>query len=135
LRSILHTNYILMRILLVILILFLGSTGLNAQSAGWASTGTEAISPAGNELNGALDVRVFPNPVYDKRVNIELSDQSIQELRITNIAGTVIFSRRFQVPVTKHQIVLENVPSGVYLLRVISDGNQSRTTKLMIRNQ
>jgi hypothetical protein len=124
-----------MKILLLILILFLGFSTIDAQTSGWQSTGAEALAPAGNEINSMLEVRIFPNPVTDKRVNIELADQSIQEIRITNIAGSVVYSKRFLAQVTKHQIVLENVPNGVYLMRVISDGNLSRTSKLMVRNQ
>jgi hypothetical protein len=124
-----------MKYLLLILILFLGFNSLDAQTSGWQSTGTEDMAPTGNDLNGIFEVRIFPNPVTDKRVNIELAGQSIQELRITNIAGSVIFSKRFTSQVSKHQIVLENVPNGVYLIRVISDNNLSKTSKLMVRNQ
>jgi hypothetical protein len=124
-----------MKILLFIFIFLLGLTGLSAQDSGWQTAGSNAWQPAINETSGALDVKVFPNPVSDKRVNVELSDQSIHELRITNIAGSVIFSKRFQMPVARYQVFLADVPNGVYLLRVTSDGNQTRTTKLMIRNQ
>ncbi len=124
-----------MKILLIIFISFLGISGLSAQDSSWQAAGNNAWQPAINETSVALDVKVFPNPVSDKRVNVELSDQSIQELRITNIAGSVIFSKRFQMPVDRYQVFLADVPNGVYLLRVTSDGNQTRTTKLMIRNQ
>jgi hypothetical protein len=85
--------------------------------------------------NPVMEVRIFPNPVHDQRVNIEMTDPAIHELRITNIAGSVVYLKKFQSPVQKFQIVLENVPSGIYLLRITSDGNLTRTTKLMIRNQ
>lgn len=124
-----------MKVFVFILVLFLGSLVGSAQNTGWNQPGIDLQGSAGIEINNMPEVRVFPNPVFDKRVNVELTDQAIQELRITNIAGSVIYTKRFQAPVTKHQIVLENVPSGVYLLRVISDGNLTRTTKLMIRNQ
>ncbi|MFZ5431369.1 MAG: T9SS type A sorting domain-containing protein [Bacteroidota bacterium] len=124
-----------MRILFVIWILFIGANRIDAQNTGLNGSGAEFALTAGNDLNSMLDVRVYPNPVTDRRLNIELTDQSIQELRISNIAGSVVYSKKFQVPVTKHQVTLDNVPSGVYLLRVISDGNLTRTTKLMIRNQ
>jgi hypothetical protein len=123
-----------MRILFAILILFLGTSRIDAQNSGLIGSGAESSLSAGNEINSMLDVRVYPNPVTDKRVFVELTDQAIQELRISNIAGSVVYSKKFQVPVTKHQITVDNIPSGVYLLRVISDGNLTRTTKLMIRN-
>jgi len=124
-----------MKILLLILLSFLGLTGLNAQTSGWQSAGSNLLLPAINENSSALEIKVFPNPVSDKRVNVELFSQSIQELRITNIAGSVIFNKRFQTSVTRYQVFLGDIPNGVYLLRVTSDGNLTRTTKLMIRNQ
>jgi len=124
-----------MKILLLIFISILGLTGLNAQTSGWPSAGGNALLPVMSEASNALDVKVFPNPVPNKRVNVELSDQSMQELRITNIAGSVIFSKRFPIPVARYQVFLGDLPNGVYLLRVTSDGNLTRTTKLMIRNQ
>ncbi len=124
-----------MKILLLIFISILGLTGLSAQNSSWQASGNNAWQPAPIETSSALDVKVFPNPVSDKRINVELSNQAIQELRITNIAGSVVFSKKFQMPVGRFQVFLADVPNGVYLLRVTSDGNQARTTKLMIRNQ
>lgn len=123
-----------MRFYLSILFLFISLTGLYAQSAGWNTGGLDASSPVINEGNSSFEVRIYPNPVVDKRLNIELTDQTIQEIRITNIAGVIIISKKFSVPVNRHQVLLDNVPNGVYLLRVTSAGNQARTLKLMIRN-
>ncbi len=123
-----------MKLLFLILLVFWGYSGLDAQTGGWQASGNEVIGTSSSDVIGNQDVKIFPNPVTDKRVNIEVNNQAIQELRITNIAGAVIFAKRFQTPVTKHQIVLENVPNGVYLLRIVSDSNITRTSKLMIRN-
>lgn len=91
--------------------------------------------PAGNDNSNVLDVKVFPNPVNDKRVTVELKDQVIQEIRIVNIAGSVVYLKRFQVPVSRHQVMLENISNGVYMLRITAPNNLTRTTKLMVRNQ
>lgn len=93
------------------------------------------LTPAGNDNSSVLDVRVFPNPVNDKRFTVELKDQVIQEIRIVNIAGSVVYLKRFQVPVSRHQVMLENITNGVYMLRITASNNITRTTKLMVRNQ
>ncbi|HAX95100.1 MAG TPA: hypothetical protein DCY35_01045 [Prolixibacteraceae bacterium] len=126
-----------MRILLLIWVLLVGLTDLSAQNAGW--TGSE--QPA--EINAALiqdvnampGIKVFPNPVTDKWFTVEVSDQNIQEIRLTNIAGTAVYIRKFQGMVNRHRVALENIPSGIYLLRVTTDTNQARTTKLLVKNQ
>jgi hypothetical protein len=128
-------SFRLMKFLLSILFLFISLTGLYAQTAGWNADGFEGLSPAIQEGNNSFEVRIFPNPVVDKRLNIELTDQIIQELRITNIAGVIIFSKKFSAPVNRYQVLLDNVSNGVYLLRITSSGNQTRTLKLMVRNQ
>lgn len=115
----------------------MGLTDLSAQNAGW--TGNE--QPA--EINAALiqdvnaipEIKVFPNPVTDKWFTVEVADQNIQEIRITNIAGTAVYIRKFQGMVNRHRVTLENIPSGIYLLRVTTDTNQARTSKLLVKNQ
>jgi hypothetical protein len=126
-----------MRILLLIWVLAMGLTGVSAQNAAW--TGSEQPS----EINAALiqdvntppGIKVFPNPVTDKWFTVEVSDQNIQEIRITNIAGTAVYIRKFQGMVNRHRVTLENIPSGIYLLRVTTDTNQARTSKLLVKNQ
>lgn len=93
------------------------------------------LTHARNDNSSVLDVRVFPNPVNDKRFTVELKDQVIQEIRIVNIAGSVVYLKRFQVPVSRHQVMLENITNGVYMLRITASNNITRTTKLMVRNQ
>ena len=124
-----------MKFFLSILFLCFGLSGLFAQTAGWSAGDPGTISPAIAEVNNGFEVRIYPNPVIDKLLNIELTDQAIQELRITNIGGVVIFFKKFQIPVNRHQVLMDNVPNGVYLLRVTASGNQVRTLKLMVRGR
>lgn len=121
----------------LILFFVLAVGPLTSQSSGWHSfqPGGVVLMPAGNDNSNVLDVRVFPNPVNDKRVTVELKDQVIQEIRIVNIAGSVVYLKRFQVPVSRHQVMLENISNGVYMLRITAPNNLTRTTKLMVRNQ
>lgn len=126
-----------MKLLYLILLLIFTVGPANAQGSDWRSSqaGGEMLTPAGNDNSSVLDVRVFPNPVNDKRFTVELKDQVIQEIRIVNIAGSVVYLKRFQVPVSRHQVMLENITNGVYMLRITASNNITRTTKLMVRNQ
>jgi len=123
-----------MKYLLLILFLFVGFSRLDAQTSSWQGNSAEVLGQSASEINGFSDVRIFPNPVTDKRVNIEAGTHAIQELRITNIAGVVVYAKRFQAPVARYQVVLENVPNGVYLLRIVTETGSTRTSKLMLRN-
>lgn len=126
-----------MKLLYLILLLIFTVGPANAQGSDWRSSqaGGEMLTHAGNDNSSVLDVRVFPNPVNDKRFTVELKDQVIQEIRIVNIAGSVVYLKRFQVPVSRHQVMLENITNGVYMLRITASNNITRTTKLMVRNQ
>jgi hypothetical protein len=127
----------MIRILLAILFLFAGSSVLYAQNSAWSASGSQNESGYSsiNESNSQLDVRVFPNPVDNKWFTVELSSQNIQEIRITNIAGATVYIRKFQGHVSMYRVNLENVPNGIYLLRVTSDNLLTKTTKLLLRTQ
>ncbi len=126
-----------MRILLLIWVMVLSLTNLSAQNSVW-TTGEQQV-----ETNAALvqdgisltEIKVFPNPVTEKWFTVEVSDQNLQEIRITNIAGSVVFVRKFQGMVNRHRVTLDNIPSGIYLVRVTTDTNQTKTSKLLVKNQ
>ena len=126
-----------MRILLLIWVMVLSLTNLSAQNSVW-TTGEQQV-----EANAALiqdgisltEIKVFPNPVTEKWFTVEVSDQNLQEIRITNIAGSVVFVRKFQGMVNRHRVTIDNIPSGIYLVRVTTDTNQTKTSKLLVKNQ
>jgi len=104
---------------------------LAAQTAGNAKPQTPGTS--GNEQAfSSLEMKVFPNPVQNRRFTLELSNQVLSEIRITNIAGIQVFQKKFTTPVNRYQVLLDQIPDGIYLLRVTSGENLSRTTKLLV---
>ena len=127
-----------MKQFLLILFLAVAVTPLWAQSSGDIRGGgqTGITSPVpGDQPFNQLEVKIFPNPVQDKRFTVETGSHFIREIKLTNIAGIVVFQKKFQMQVQKHQVVLDNIPNGIYLLKITSDGNLSKTSKLLVRNQ
>lgn len=125
-----------MKLLYLILFLVFSGNPVFSQGNGWHMSQSGGEMPATGLIDNSsvLEVKVFPNPVSDRRVTIELKDQIIQEIRIVNIAGSVVYLKRFQVPVSRYEVILEDITNGVYLLRISASNNLSRTTKLMVRN-
>lgn len=114
-----------------LLTFILGLVFFGTLSAQPVYTGKVGGQVAGETIHTALDVKVYPNPVHYKRFTIEVFNQTIQEIRITNIAGNQVFYKKFTAPVTRYQVVLENIPNGIYLLKITSPGS-SKTLKLLV---
>lgn len=88
----------------------------------------------GNESFTSSELKVFPNPVQNRNFTIELSSDKIVEIRISNIAGSLVYRKTLPLPAFKFQVITENIPNGIYLLKVTSVNHFSRTIKLMINN-
>ncbi len=83
----------------------------------------------------SLEINVFPNPVQDKWFTIDLSDKNLKEIRISNIAGIQVYQRKFREPVKQFRMYAGDMPSGIYLLKISSEENLSKTVKLLINNK
>lgn len=92
---------------------------------------------ANGQENGLMpeDFRVFPNPVVNRKFTVEFFRQSITEIRISNIAGQMVFIKKFNFPVQRHEVLTGDFPDGIYLLRMTSDSGSSRTIKLLISTE
>jgi hypothetical protein len=81
------------------------------------------------------DLKVFPNPVQNKWFAIELSNDKIIEIKISNIAGSSIYFKTLPIPAEKYQVFTDNIANGIYLLRITSANHFSKTVKLLISNR
>ena len=104
----------------------------SVQPAGSAGTATHIAVP-GADHN--FEVKIFPNPVTDKRITIELSRHQISEIRLSNITGRVVYIKRLQTPIGRYQILLDDLPSGIYLLRIIANNNQVKTSRVLVQSR
>ena len=90
------------------------------------------ISSSGKTELITEEFKVFPNPVVNKKFIIESFRQPLTEVRISNIAGKMVYHKKFTLPVQRLEVLTENYPDGIYLLRITTGGGASRTIKLLI---
>jgi len=92
--------------------------------------GTTGISGIGSGLTANIHLQVFPNPATDGFINVKIDEQMVGSgtLQILNLTGILMhegtISRRMDV---------SHLPSGMYLLRMISGGQTSVTRFTIIR--
>jgi hypothetical protein len=82
-----------------------------------------------NSIQGP-QVEVMPNPTNGfALVKIRLAATASVQLRLTDLSGKVIYAMEEENAATEiqHQIDLSDLSSGVYLLQVVSEGQQSWT--------
>lgn len=118
-----------MRIFLLILFITISvqvfAQRLQTNSPGWNNQLTE-------ESSISLELRVYPNPSTDGKVTIELNNLEISEVRLTNITGKEVFLKKFQFAENKKEIQLNDIPNGLYIIRVITSNQKQVMKKLMI---
>lgn len=116
-------------ILSFILTLFIGFAAVaqqgNRTTANWNNSfsKTEQNKP---------EVKIYPNPCKDSKVTIELNNQELSEIKITNIAGKQMYLKKLAVPESKKQIQLQNFPDGLYLVQIKTIENKLIAKKLLV---
>ncbi len=124
-----NRNFALMRIFLLISFLIISVLGFSqnpqSNSTGWGNQ-------LSDENNLSLELRVYPNPSTDGKVTIELNNQEITEIRLTNITGKEVFLKKFQFAENKKQIQFNDIPNGLYILRIKTSDQKQVMKKLML---
>lgn len=95
-------------------------------SAAALQDGAAKIDSAQNEL------KIYPNPTETGRVTLEMNTGEIAEIRLINIAGKEVIYKKMDFGTTKHVLSLEQVPSGIYFIRVKSVENKNIVKKLIV---
>ena len=98
---------------------------------------TEFSSVAGSEqaftgVNSRNELRIYPNPAINERVTMELISLEITEIRLINIAGRELVVRTVEPGISKYQLSLEDVPNGIYFVRVKTSDNKVVVRKLVV---
>lgn len=86
-------------------------------------------------LANPVEVKLYPNPVKNQRITIEFNKLEITEVKINNIAGKEVFNQKFDYPENKKTVRLNEVPNGVYLIRIKTSNDQLLVKKLVVANQ
>jgi hypothetical protein len=97
---------------------------------------TNIILSRFNFLNGELgELLIYPNPCTDKlNLRVKVIDQSvsgiqIRSIRIFDITGRIMHSLR-DIYATHHEINLDFLPTGVYIIEVYDEFGQRHFEKL-----
>ena len=85
-----------------------------------------------NPLNTSSELKVYPNPCKLEKVTIESNSYDIFEISITNIAGKQVYLKKFLLPESKIQVALSEMPNGVYLVKIKTEGGKQIVKKLIV---
>jgi hypothetical protein len=87
------------------------------------------VATLGNSVFEKKSFSVYPNPTNNHKINIE-SETTLDEIQVVNTNGQLM--QLIKNPVLNNHIyTLENLPKGVYLLKLVS-GNQSVIKKIIV---
>jgi hypothetical protein len=95
----------------------------------WLQDGSVRVDSTQNEL------RIYPNPAETGKVTLEMNTGEISEVRLINIAGKEVVYRKMDFGTAKYELPLDNVPSGIYFVRVKSIENRSIVKKLVVSSR
>ncbi len=76
-------------------------------------------------------LKVFPNPVVDGTLSID-SDNTIEKIEILSIVGQVVYIQELE-PSNSVRLFLNNIKSGVYLVKVSFVDNTSDTKRIWVK--
>lgn len=83
----------------------------------------------------AIQLKIYPNPCKTGKVTLETGNQLITEIRLINIAGTEVLHKKIEFGSNKHLLKLDNVPSGIYFMRIKTADNKLVAKKLVVSSQ
>ncbi|MEO0732584.1 MAG: T9SS type A sorting domain-containing protein, partial [Bacteroidota bacterium] len=82
------------------------------------------LTNSNDNPSGLAEVTVFPNPVNDDFLNVEVSGMAGPEsmVEVFDLNGRRLLNVRLKAPNGRSRVQLPDAPAGAYVLRVINDG-------------
>jgi hypothetical protein len=81
------------------------------------------------------ELKIYPNPAKSGPVKLELSNGEILEIHIIDIRGKKILVKKPEHAVTISEISLDEVPDGIYIVRVKTKANKLIVKKLIVSSR
>ncbi|MFV0592602.1 MAG: T9SS type A sorting domain-containing protein [Draconibacterium sp.] len=78
------------------------------------------------------ELKIYPNPSKNNKVTVELQSKEISEIHFINITGKEVMKELYDFPVQKSTIQINQLPNGIYILRIITSDKHMLTKKLMV---
>lgn len=117
------------KIILILFVSFFYLSGISQNS--WGNTFSLDNSISEDERT-QLEAKIYPNPCKTQKVTIEFASKEIAEIGITNIAGKEVLVEELQFPSNKKIIQLNEIPNGIYLIRIKTTDNKQVVKKLIV---
>jgi hypothetical protein len=118
------------QVLLIIVILIIQITGYSQEFSGNSSGWNNSIVVESEKSQPEL--KIYPNPCKDKKVTLEFNADLLSEIRLVNIIGKEILIKRLEIPVTRVQLELTDIPNGIYMVQVKTTNERIVVKKLLI---
>ncbi|HNJ60625.1 MAG TPA: T9SS type A sorting domain-containing protein, partial [Chitinophagales bacterium] len=95
---------------------------------------TSTSSPNAIKINKELNFSVYPNPVSNNRLNIQLDKSNIDAVRvqIVDITGRILFNGNIPEHTKVHQLEIANFGKGMYFLQ-LEDKNGLNTVPFLVQ--
>lgn len=113
----------MMKFILVILLFAFSFTAFSQN--GWDNTITDK-----EKIESEL--KLYPNPCKNSKVTVDFQSKEITEIRLSNITGKQVLLKKYNFPTHKTQLLLNDIPNGMYLIQVKTSDNKTLVKKLMV---
>lgn len=82
-----------------------------------------------------FELKIYPNPTETGRITLEMNKGEIAEIRLIDIAGKEVISRKMEFNTPRYLLTLEEVPNGIYFIRVKTSENKVVVKKLVVSSR
>ncbi len=82
-----------------------------------------------------FELKIYPNPTETGRITLEMNTGEISEIRLVNIAGKEILTRKVEFGTPRYQLSLEDIPNGIYFVRVKTTEHKVVVKKLVVSSR
>jgi hypothetical protein len=85
-----------------------------------------------NNLQAAGTVTIQPNPVTNDKFMV-FSSSAITSVEVLSVIGQPVFFRNYATRPSEVTVLLSNVPTGVYFVKIVNSNNQAVIKKIIIQ--
>jgi hypothetical protein len=125
-------TFSIMRKTLLAIILSLSVSSVFAEIPAYFNYFQNTIAQIDTSVN---ELKIYPNPAKTGKVTLEMNSGEISEVRLINIAGKEVITRKMEFGTSKYELALENIPSGIYFVSVKSPENKTVVKKLIVSSR
>jgi hypothetical protein len=81
------------------------------------------------------ELKLYPNPTTTGRVRLELNSGEILEIHLIDITGKKVLAEKPEQATSGNELLLTEVPDGIYFIRVKTKTNKVIVKKLVVSNK